>query len=109
MYAGRVVETNAAGSLFKSPRHPYTRGLLRGTLSVEAFTGELFSIPGSVPDLKSPPPGCRFHPRCPLAIDVCVARNPPLMARDAGADACWRGLEPATAHVWDAETVARWA
>jgi len=108
MYAGRVVETSAAGSLFKSPRHPYTRGLLRGTLSVEASTGELFSIPGSVPDPKSPPTGCRFHPRCPLAIDLCVAQDPPLMAREAGADACWRSLEMGTAHVWDAEVAARW-
>ena len=108
MYAGRVVETSAAVALFKSPRHPYTRGLLRGTLSVEASTGELFSIPGSVPDPKSPPPGCRFHPRCPLAIDLCVAQDPPLMAREAGADACWRSLEPGTAHVWDAEVAARW-
>jgi oligopeptide/dipeptide ABC transporter ATP-binding protein len=110
MYAGRIVETNDVAGLFATPRHPYTKGLLRGALSVEAFDGELFSIPGSVPDLRNPPDGCRFRPRCPLAAEICQ-NDPPLMPREAaaadgrvradGADACWRALEPAAAHVWD--------
>jgi oligopeptide/dipeptide ABC transporter ATP-binding protein len=105
MYAARVVETNAVGALFGRPRHPYTQGLLRGTLSVEAFAGELFSVPGTVPDLRAPPAGCRFHPRCPLAAGRCLTDVPPLMARGleagGGADACWRALEPAAAHAWE--------
>jgi oligopeptide/dipeptide ABC transporter ATP-binding protein len=105
MYAARVVETNEVGALFARPRHPYTQGLLRGTLSVEAFAGELFSVPGTVPDLRAPPAGCRFHPRCPLAAGRCLTETPPLLRRSAadggGADACWRALEPAAAHTWD--------
>ncbi len=113
MYAGKIVETNGVAGLFARPRHPYTQGLLRGTISVEAFAGELFSVPGAVPDLSHPPSGCRFHPRCPLAAGVCLTDVPPLMPRAVpgprqeacpsvgGADACWRALEPAAAHVWD--------
>jgi len=101
MYAGRIVETNDVRSLFDHPRHPYTQGLVRGTLSVEAFSGELFSIPGVVPNPRAFPAGCRFNPRCPLAIDTCRANDPPLMERDDGADACWRALDPEAAHTWD--------
>ncbi|HEV7665353.1 MAG TPA: ABC transporter ATP-binding protein [Chloroflexota bacterium] len=109
MYAGRVVETNTTEQLFRAPRHPYTRGLLRGTLAVETQTADLFSIPGTVPDLRHMPSGCRFHPRCPLAIEVCVTRDPPLTARRdlSGADACWRAQEPAAAHVWEDVTWSR--
>ncbi|MDQ3701428.1 MAG: ABC transporter ATP-binding protein [Chloroflexota bacterium] len=109
MYAGKIVETNDVAALFAHPRHPYTQGLLRCTISVEAFAGELFSVPGTVPDLSRPPSGCRFHPRCPLAAGPCLTDVPPLMPRGdldgtSGADACWRALEPATAHVWDGPT-----
>ncbi len=102
MYAAQVIETNGVMDLFARPRHPYTQGLLRGTSAVEAYAGELFSVPGTVPDLRRPPSGCRFHPRCPLAAGTCLTDVPPLMVRRPGAaDACWRALEPATAHTWD--------
>jgi peptide/nickel transport system ATP-binding protein len=105
MYAGRVVETNDVPGLFARPRHPYTQGLLRGALSVEAFGGDLFSIPGAVPSPRAFPAGCRFHPRCPIASDVCRSNDPPLMRRDHGqtpaADACWRALEPVAADAWE--------
>ena len=99
MYAGRVVETNEVHALFARPRHPYTQGLLRGTLSVEAFSGELFST-RACRSAHVPAPGCRFHPRCPIAADICRSNDPPLMARESGADACWRALEPIAADAW---------
>jgi oligopeptide/dipeptide ABC transporter ATP-binding protein len=77
MYAGRVVETNATKDLFRAPRHPYTRGLLRGTLSIEGYDVDLFSIPGTVPDARDMPTGCRFHTRCPLVQEVCRQTPPP--------------------------------
>jgi oligopeptide/dipeptide ABC transporter ATP-binding protein len=107
MYAGRVVETNEVHALFARPRHPYTQGLLRGTLSVEAFSGELFSIPGVVPSPRAFPAGCRFHPRCPIAADLCRSNDPPLMPRETGADACWRALEPVAADAWAQESGVR--
>jgi peptide/nickel transport system ATP-binding protein len=68
MYAGEVVEEGPASQLRDAPRHPYTLGLIRSfpplTGPIERMTG----IPGSPPDLASPPPGCRFHPRCPYCV-----------------------------------------
>ena len=70
MYAGNLCEVADIKDLFRSPRHPYTQALLN---SVPRFSqeGELQSIEGSVPNLVSPPSGCRFHPRCPHAMEVC--------------------------------------
>ncbi len=109
MYAGRVVETNTTRELFAAPRHPYTRGLLRGTLAVEGRAADLFSIPGMVPDPRHLPSGCRFHPRCPLAADDCLNRDPPLMQRAGlgGWDACWRAEDPLARQVW--EGAATWS
>jgi oligopeptide/dipeptide ABC transporter ATP-binding protein len=103
MYAGRVVETNTTLELFRAPRHPYTRGLLRGTLAVEGRTAALFSIPGTVPNPRRLPSGCRFGPRCPLAADECRTHDPPLMERagHTGADACWRAEDPRAPHMWE--------
>src|SRR3954466_3299327 len=72
MYAGEIVETAPAATVFSNPLHPYTRGLLS---SFPPLTGPLVrmtGIPGSPPDLADPPSGCRFHPRCPL----CVPEGP---------------------------------
>ena len=63
MYAGEIAEEGAARDVFADPAHPYTRELLRSTISLE--TDELHSIPGAPPNLIDPPTGCRFHPRCP--------------------------------------------
>jgi len=70
MYAGNLCEVADIKDIFRSPKHPYTQALLNSVprLSQE---GELQSIEGSVPNLVSPPSGCRFHPRCPHAMDVC--------------------------------------
>ncbi len=79
-YAGRVVEVAPAAELRAGPRHPYTQGLLAAFPSVHGADGELASIPGSPPSPRSPPPGCRFHPRCAQAVERCRAEEPPLVA-----------------------------
>jgi oligopeptide/dipeptide ABC transporter ATP-binding protein len=73
MYAGQIVEEGPVASVFRSPRHPYTMGLLRSVPDFDQARDHLESIPGSPPDLAAPPPGCRFHPRCPFMEDDCRA------------------------------------
>jgi peptide/nickel transport system ATP-binding protein len=88
MYAGRIAEEGDARDVFSSPAHPYTRELLRSTISLE--TTGLNYIPGAPPDLVDPPPGCRFHPRCPNAMRVCPQRHPPeVIAATGQRVACW--------------------
>jgi peptide/nickel transport system ATP-binding protein len=74
MYAGKIVEQGSVRGVFAEPAHPYTRELLRSTISLD--TTELYSIPGAPPNLVDPPTGCRFHPRCPNAMRVCVDQEP---------------------------------
>lgn len=78
MYAGKIVETGDITTLYKEPLHPYTQKLLASFPSIEGPIRELTSIPGSPPDLLHPPPGCRFHPRCTHAMDICRKEVPPL-------------------------------
>ena len=90
MYAGRVAEQAPAAALFARPEHPYTVGLLGAAPSLEGGAARLASIEGTVPDLRNPPPGCRFAPRCPFAVARC-AEQPPLAELTAGhRAACWR-------------------
>jgi oligopeptide/dipeptide ABC transporter ATP-binding protein len=77
MYAGRVAEEGPVGRIYGEPRHPYTQMLLRAFPDVHSGRRDLGTIPGSPPDLRTPPPGCRFHPRCPVAMDVCRDVVPP--------------------------------
>eukprot|EP01037_Dinobryon_pediforme_P005803 gene5803-5866_t len=80
---GMVELPDAAGlALFRAPAHPYTQGLVRSTLATEADVRALFGIPGRVPPPIAMPTGCRFHPRCPLALpDPCISQRPALMPR----------------------------
>ncbi len=77
MYAGRVAEEGPVARVFRSPRHPYTQKLLAAFPDLHADRRTLEVIPGAPPDLRMPPPGCRFHPRCSLAMPVCSSELPP--------------------------------
>ncbi len=77
MYAGRVVEEGPVRTIFSAPRHPYTSKLLGAFPSIQADRRSLDTIPGLPPDLRDPPSGCRFHPRCPAAMAVCKEIVPP--------------------------------
>jgi peptide/nickel transport system ATP-binding protein len=85
MYTGRIVEAAPAEALFRNPRHPYTRGLLASILRLGEGRGSpLGGIPGTVPDLLALPPGCTFHPRCPVAVSACAVAPPSLEAVGPG-------------------------
>jgi peptide/nickel transport system ATP-binding protein len=89
MYAGRVAEDGPVREVFAEPGHPYTRELLRSTISLS--TQHLSHIPGSPPNLVHPPAGCRFHPRCPDAMQVCRQKVPRITDLGGGQHvACWR-------------------
>ena len=76
MYAGRIVEEGPVREIFRSPQHPYTRGLL-ASIPGGAPGQRLRAIEGTVPNLGALPPGCAFEPRCPIASTVCDAALPP--------------------------------
>jgi oligopeptide/dipeptide ABC transporter ATP-binding protein len=80
MYAARIVETGTVAEVFGSPRHPYTRALLRSVPDFDERRAHLESIAGMPPDLVAPPSGCRFHPRCDIAHPDCAGVDPPLVA-----------------------------
>jgi peptide/nickel transport system ATP-binding protein len=101
MYAGKVAEIGSSGEIFGhgedgagGPLHPYTQKLLASTPRLRRRVSELAFIPGSPPDLISPPPGCRFAPRCPFARRWCLEAEPP--AADLGGGhvvACWKAAK----------------
>ncbi|WP_406725662.1 ABC transporter ATP-binding protein [Streptomyces sp. GD-15H] len=78
MYAGRIVESAPVHDLYKAPAHPYTRGLLDSIPRLDQKGRQLYAIKGLPPNLMNIPPGCAFHPRCPMARDVCRTDEPPL-------------------------------
>ncbi|WP_406146133.1 ABC transporter ATP-binding protein [Streptomyces sp. NBC_01012] len=78
MYAGRIVETSPVHPIYQAPAHPYTKGLLRSIPRLDQKGQELYAIKGLPPNLLHIPSGCAFHPRCPLAQDVCRTDVPPL-------------------------------
>ncbi|SEL66195.1 oligopeptide/dipeptide ABC transporter, ATP-binding protein, C-terminal domain-containing protein [Blastococcus sp. DSM 46786] len=93
MYAGRIVESEPAASLFASPKHPYTAGLLRATPSLTGPVERLTAVPGRPLGLDEVLPGCSFAPRCAHARPVCDDGPPPLLEDGAGAVACVRAGE----------------
>jgi peptide/nickel transport system ATP-binding protein len=93
MYAGKTVELAPGETVFGAagPAHPYTRKLLAATPRIRQRVSSLSFIPGAPPDLLDPPRGCRFHPRCHLALERCRAEEPPLLELEPGhLAACWR-------------------
>jgi peptide/nickel transport system ATP-binding protein len=88
MYAGRVAEEGPVDQVFRRPRHPYTQKLMAAFPNIHADRRTLDVIPGSPPDLRDPPPGCRFAPRCPFVMDVCREVVPPETTFDGVRVAC---------------------
>ncbi|MCW2876120.1 MAG: oligopeptide transporter ATP-binding protein [Sphaerisporangium sp.] len=84
MYLGKIVETGATAEVWANPRHPYTQALLRAIPEPDGLGRLPEELPGDVPDPADPPPGCRFHPRCPMAMDICSEKEP-----DPGPVSCW--------------------
>lgn len=76
MYAGKIAESGSSTAIFKEPLHPYTQGLIQAFPSILAPKRRMTSIHGSPPDLLDPPSGCRFHTRCPYAIESCRKKEP---------------------------------
>jgi peptide/nickel transport system ATP-binding protein len=76
MYAGEIVEKAPARELLDHPHHPYTLGLMNSFPSISGEKQKLTGIPGSPPDLVCPPSGCKFHPRCPKVMPVCMQQSP---------------------------------
>jgi peptide/nickel transport system ATP-binding protein len=103
MYAGEIVETAPADRLASEPLHPYTQGLLRSFPPLTGSRARLQGIPGSPPDLRNPPPGCRFHPRCPH----CLPGNPELFRRQTTERPALREIRPdhlVACHLLEAES-----
>ena len=92
MYAGQIVEQGSTEEVLNQPQHPYTRALLASVLVPDESirTHRVAGIDGSPPDLATPPTGCRFHPRCPLATDLCRTEAPPAVGSTHRFAACWR-------------------
>jgi peptide/nickel transport system ATP-binding protein len=78
MYAGQVAEAASTEEIFQRPLHPYSRGLMSAFPSIRGPRRELAGIPGRPPNLARPPGGCRFHPRCPEAMPMCLSQAPDL-------------------------------
>jgi peptide/nickel transport system ATP-binding protein len=90
MYAGKLVELGPTRNIFARPRHPYTWLILSSTPSITGPRRQLAPLEGEPPNLLDPPTGCRFHPRCPFATEVCAKDEPPLTEIEPGHSiACW--------------------
>jgi oligopeptide/dipeptide ABC transporter ATP-binding protein len=91
MYAGKIIETASTSAIFKAPKHPYTTALIESVPRLDRKDERLFSIDGQPPSLMNLPKGCRFRPRCKVALPVCGEEEPP--EKDIGNShsvSCWR-------------------
>ena len=88
MYAGRLAELGNTEDLVERPLHPYTKGLLDSVPDLWSDK-EVKPIEGNPPDMRYPPPGCRFHPRCPMAMEICSKKEPPILSIDKRIVSCW--------------------
>jgi peptide/nickel transport system ATP-binding protein len=94
MYAGRLVEEGPTAELLRTPRHPYTAHLVASLPRIGDTTPKI-SLAGAPPNLADPPNGCRFHPRCPLAMEICRREVPPMqMTNSAHRVACFAVQAP---------------
>jgi len=84
MYAGKIVEYGDLKKISESPMHPYTMGLLNAVPTLDGSITGIRSIPGFPPNLSDPPPGCRFHPRCPYRFELCDKEEPQLVEVERG-------------------------
>ena len=90
MYLGQIVEEGPAEALFRAPQHPYTQALLAAVPSLDpARRHSVAAAPGDVPSPSAPPPGCRFHTRCPRVFARCAQEAPPLYGTASGASRCF--------------------
>jgi peptide/nickel transport system ATP-binding protein len=89
MYLGRIVETGPTERIFTQPRHPYTKALLASIPSLDpARRSAKPAALGDVPSPERPPPGCHYHPRCPVRLDSCSRDDPPVVAFPDGISRC---------------------
>jgi peptide/nickel transport system ATP-binding protein len=90
MYAGRLAELGDVHEVFASPMHPYAEGLLNAVPNIILLDDDLYKMPGTPPNLIDPPPGCRFHPRCPQVMRICTEKTPGFVdVGDEHMTACW--------------------
>ena len=108
MYAGKIVEVGPTIDVFARPQHPYTMGLQNSFPNLLRPQETLIPIEGVPPDLLDPPPGCRFAPRCPFAVEQCLAEPPLLKYLEQGhGAACHRAQEAGEMRV-QAREARRW-
>ncbi len=90
MYAAKMVEVGDVRDVFADPKHPYTQGLLKSVPNIRLDGAELYKMKGAPPSLLHPPSGCRFHPRCPRVMDICLEKEPDFLPVQSGQLAsCW--------------------
>jgi len=88
MYAGKIVEIGETEEIFKNPLHPYTQALIEA-LPRLGDKSQRFGLGGQPPNLRNPPPGCRFHTRCRYAMEKCKKEEPKMLRKDSHEVACW--------------------